>query len=143
MISLLIAVPRSSVRAINAPVAGSAVSTANFRPAYEPARPASSPMAAISYISVGELTPVELTDAAAVRRERMGTTFGVVEQGVDPLGAAPVDQRLEVPGNVGSSAVGFGGQRQRRIMPPPYGVRAPAPPAADRRARPRAGAWPG
>ena len=36
-------------------------------------------------------------------------TFGVVEQGVDTLGAAAVDQRLKIPGDVGGGAVGFGG----------------------------------
>ena len=51
---------------------------------------------------------VELADAAAVRRQRVRTRLGVVEQGVDALGAAAVDQGFEVPGDVGGGAVGFG-----------------------------------
>ena len=108
--SLLIAVPRSSVRAMSAPVAGSVVSTAKRRPAYEPGP-------ADQLADRGQL--VHERRRAPRRRARRcdrGTTpsasarrLGVVEERVDARVAPPVDQRLEVPGDVGGGAVCVGG----------------------------------
>ena len=142
MSSLLIAVPRSSARAISAPVAGSAVSTANFRPAYEPARPPRSLIDGELAHELGQLVDVELADAPAVRRQRVRTRLGVVEEGVDTFGAPAVDQGLEVPGDVGGGAVCFGGGGVE-VMSPPFEVRGRALRAAARRARRRGDGWRG
>ena len=53
-----------------------------------------------------ELAGVELADPAAVALERVGPAFGVVEQRLDAGDAVPVDQRLEIPGDVGGGQVG-------------------------------------
>ena len=50
---------------------------------------------------------VELGDPPAVRRQRVGTGLGVVEQRVDAFRAPAVDQRFEVPRHVGRGAVCF------------------------------------
>ena len=41
-----------------------------------------------------------------------GRRLRVVEQGVDAGGAGAVDERLEIPGDVGGGAVGVSGDRE-------------------------------
>ncbi len=55
-----------------------------------------------------ELVGAELAESSPVRLDGTGALLGVGEQRVHPRVAAPVDERLDVPRDIGSGAVGVG-----------------------------------
>ena len=67
---------------------------------------------------------VELGDAPAVRRQRMRPGLGVVEQRVDAASAPAVDERFEVPRDVGGGAGRLSGDGRVRGGSCPRTVRA-------------------
>ena len=85
-----------------------------------------------------EAVGVELGDRAAAGLERVDEPLGFVEQGVDPGLAPPVDERLEVPRDIGRGAVGFGNRHLglRASGGSVAGLRGRALRAAVRRGRP-------
>ncbi len=108
-------VERSSTRASSLPRSASVLSTAKRSPAYEPTRPTSSLICSTSRMTAASAARVELTDLAALGFERGRTAIGVVEHLLDGGLAPAVEQRLEVPRDVGSGEVGIGRRRHERV----------------------------
>ena len=95
---------RSSVRASSAPQAGSACRPRSAGPrTNRRARGARRSRRAVH--ELGEAGHVELADAIPVRGERGGTLLRLVEQLLDARVALPVDERLDVPRDIGGGAV--------------------------------------
>ena len=84
-----------------------AVSTANRRPAYESARPDEIADRGELAHQLGEPGGVELADAAAVLRQLTRLGVGLVEERVDARFRLAVDERLDVPRDVGRGPVSF------------------------------------
>ena len=103
--SLTIAVARSSIRASSAPRAGSCGVDREAQAGVRAGAPDELGDAAELVHELGEPGGVELADATPVRGERAGTLLRLVEQLVDARVALAVDERLDVPRDVGGGAV--------------------------------------
>ena len=107
MSSLLIAVDFSSARAMSAPFAGSCGVDGEAQPGVRVG--ASDEIADRGELlhELGEPAGVELADAPAVLRQLARAGVGFVEERVDARFRLAVDQRLDVPRDVGRGPVSF------------------------------------
>ncbi len=140
MSSLLIAVDFSSARAISAPLAGSCGVDGEAQPRVRVG--ASGEIADRGELphQLGELASIELTDVAPILRQLTRTGVRFLEERVDARFRIAVDERLDVPRDVGRGPVSFCSGHELKLVSRAMGT-ARALPAAARSARPRGCAW--